>query len=426
MAAVFALPFALPSTIFATYGNANIMVDLPTHGPRRWMAAAGLLACGWLLRVVLAKLQANFGLRFAVLWLNVLTWVVLSSTFAGVAILPLPLRFHIAMEIPLTLTAVFLAWRFSSWCSQNRRLVAVSLVCFCCVQVYHYKRHARAIVRKLDITHTVEYEEANWFKANMAGERVLTPGSIQFWLNAFTSTPQMTGCCEQSVLSRENVIASYVTSAGYQSDAESGDYSLLWMKAYAVHAVSIGGPQSRESYKQFPFFKRYEGLLPLLWSRGDDYIYGVPARVPGLARVVAISDLVQHAPANGIDVGELRPFVAAIDNPSLPKASWHWNDVNSATIRASVEPRNAIAVALNYHPGWQASVGGKPVALHGDGMGMIAIEPRCSGPCVIELHWSPGNEPWLVVPAALLTFVLALLWCYRHKRARGIDQSSSM
>jgi hypothetical protein len=418
MGTVFALPFALPSTIFATYGNANVMVDLPTHGPRRWLTVAMLVACGCLLRFLLGRFRSSFGMRFAALWLNVLGWIVLSSTTAGIAILPLPLRFHIALEIPLTLTATFILGEFFGWFQANRRLILVCFALLCCLQAYHYKRFARSIIRRLEITHTVEYEEATWLSANMAGERVLMPGSIQFWLNAFATNPQMTGCCDQSVLNHENMIAGYVTSAGYQSDAESADYSILWMKAYAVGAVSIGGPQSRESYRQYPFKYRYHGRLPLLWARGDDYIFGVPERVRGLARVVGTRDLVLHPPASGIDAVELRKFVSALDNPSLPVASWHWNDVNSASIDASIAPDQVIAVALNYHPGWSASVAGKRVRLRPDGMGMIVIQPGCTGPCVVEMHWSPGVEPWIVVPSAILTFGLALLWCYYDGRKR--------
>jgi hypothetical protein len=99
---------------------------------------------------------------------------------------------------------------------------------------------------------------------------------------------------------------------------------------------------------------------------------------------------------------ELRPFVAALDDPSLPAATWQWNNVNSAAITATLQPDQVISVALNYHRGWSASVSGRPVPLHADGLGFTVIEPRCSGPCAVEMNWSPGVEPWIVVPVALL------------------------
>lgn len=415
MAAAFAFPFALPSTIVSTYADANLMSDLPAHDVHRSLSQALLLVSFLLIRFLLIRIRAGFGLRFAALWLNVLGWIVLSSTLAGVDILPQALRFHIALEIPLTLVAAFLIFRFGAWRPRSRQIVAVAFTLFCVVQMVHYRRHAHSMIHKLDIAKTLEYQEAAWFDANMHGERVLAPGTVQFWMNAFTDTPQMAGCCQQSVLSAENLIAAYVTAAGYQSDAASADYSLLWMKAYAVDAVSIGGPQSREWYKQFKFPDRYRGRLPLAWSSGDDFIYRVPERVPGLARVVRKGDLVMHPPVNGIDVAELRPFVAALDDPSLPAASWQWKDTNTASIRAALTSEEVIAVALNYHPGWHASVAARNVPVHSDGLGFIVIEPACSGPCIIEMHWSPGIEPWIVVPLALLTLTASLAWLLRGR-----------
>ncbi len=416
MATAFALPFALPSTILSTYGNANVMVDLPTHGPRRWFSEVLLVVCLLLVRVVLVKLRAPFGLHFAALWTTVLGWVVLSSTLAGISILPLPLRFHVALEIPITLAATFLVWQFCSWRPESRRYVAVVFILFCCVQMFHYRKHSHAMIHKLDIAHTLEYEEAAWFDANMHGERVLAPGSVQFWMNAFTDTPQMAGCCEQSALNHQGSIGSYVTAAGYRTDAESADYAMLWMKTFAVHAVSTGGAQSREWYKQVNFPNRYKDRLPLVWSSGDDAIYRVPERVAGLARVVHRGDLMRHPPANGIDVAEMRPFVAALDDPSLPAATWRWKDVNSASIRATLAPDHVISVALNYHPGWSAWIAEKQVPVHADGFGFVVIEPRCSGPCAIEMHWSPGIEPWIIVPVALFTLAGSLFWYFYERR----------
>jgi hypothetical protein len=422
MATAFTLPFALPSTIFSTYGNANVMAQIPTHDPQRWLFESLLVVCFFVARFVLIRFRASFGFRFAVLWLIVLGWVVFSSTLAGVAILPLPLRFHIAFEIPLTMASAFLISQLCSRRPEIRAYAAAVFALFCFVQLFHYRQHAGAMIHSLDITRTLEYEEATWFDANMRGERVLAPGTIQFWMNVFTSTPQMAGCCDQSVLNREDSIAAYVTAAGYQTDAESADYSILWMKAFAVHAVSIGGERSREWYKQFKFPNRYRGRLDEAWSNGDDFIYRVPARVPGLARIVRRNDLIRHAPTNGIDAAELRPFVAALDDPSLPAAGWQWRNDNQATIKATMEPDQVIAVALNYHPGWNASLGGKPVAVHSDGLGFVVIEPHCSGSCVIEMRWSAGVEPWLAISASLLTLAGALFWWARTaKRQAATD-----
>jgi hypothetical protein len=408
LAGAFACPFALPSTIVATFLNANTM-ETPTPGARRLIAAALLVFSLALIRALLSR--APFGLRFAALYSAFLAGLVVADQHWSIRILPQAARFHIAMEIGIALTAALAMQQLLRRFPDYRRCCALGLALFCGAQMYHYRVHAHNMIRSLDMARTVEYQEATWYDANMQGERVLAPGTIQFWMNVFTETPQMTGCCSQSFLNHEDTIAAYVSYAGYRTDAESADYALLWMKAFAVHAVSIGGPQSREAYKDFAFPYRFRGRLEQLWSSGDDFIYRVPERVRGLARVVRPGDVVKRAPSNGIDVAELRPFVAALDDPSLPTATWKSNNVNSAIINAAMQPEQVISVALNYHAGWSASVAGQPVPLRPDGLGFIVIEPHCAGPCTVEMKWSPGMEPWIVVPIALLAFFGSLAWC---------------
>jgi hypothetical protein len=408
LAYALASPFALPSTILSTLHSAGF-TDVPSPLWSRLISVALMLLVMAVLRAAISR--TPFGLRFAALYFAALAWVVVAGERWDVRIFPLPSRFHLAMEIPMALMGALAVQQLLHRFPDYRRCCALGLALFCGAQMYHFRAHSHLMVRPLDITRTVEYQEATWFDGNMHGERVLVPGTIQFWMNAFTETPQMTGCCLQSLLNPQDEIAAFVSYAGYQNDAESADYSLLWMKAFAVHAVSIGGPQSREAYKDFKFPYRFRGRLEQLWSSGDDFIYRVPERVDGLARVIRPSDMVKDPPASGIDVLELRPFVAALDDVSLPKANWKWNNVNSATITAGTRPEHVISVALNYHAGWSASVRGRPVPLHPDGIGFIVIEPHCAGPCTVEMKWSPGMEPWIVVPIALLAFFGSLAWC---------------
>ncbi len=399
LACGFAFPFALPSTVAATFHNANGMSGQPTPGAPRWISIALLCLCLALLRALLVR--APFALRFATLYFALLAWVVVSAAGFSVLILPQAMRFHIALEIAFVLAFTLAAQQCCRKLPGLNRPLALLLVVFCCIQLYHYRRASHRMIHPLDIAKTLEYQEATWFDRNMHGERMLAPGTVQFWTNDFTETPQMTGCCEQSVLTHQNIIAAYITQAGYRTDAESGKFSLLWMKAFAVHAVSLGGRNSREGYRdnrEFP--DRYKGLLPLVWQSGDDYIYRVPERVPGLARVVLPADLVAHPPENGIDVAGLTPFVAALDNPQLPIAEMHWEGPNTAVIHADLKPSQVISVAVNYHPGWTASV-----PLRSDGLGLIVLEPHCSGPCAIRMTWSPGLEATLALPIALLTLI---------------------
>lgn len=421
MTTALSLPFALPSTIVSTFRNASVMGGAPTHGPRRW-ASEALLGCALLLvRYLTLRRRVEFPVRFVSLWGLTLLWIVYSVAFTNISILPQALRFHIAMEIPLSILAAFLgAYVCRRW-PKVRWPLATAFALFCCLQMTHYRRHSHLMIRRLDITHTLEYSEARWFDMNMRGERVLAPGTVQLWINVFAGTPQMIGCCDQSVVNRANAIAKYITQTGFENAAESGDYSLLWMKIFAVHAVAIGGPRSREAYRDFAFPDRFAGRLPLLWSSGDDFIYGVPERVAGLARVVRLKDVVRDPPANGIDVAEIRPFVAALDDSTLPAASWRWNDTDSASAYAVTTPDEVFAISLNYDPGWKATAAGKPVTVRPDGLGFIVVEPHCAGPCTVELHWSPGMEPWVVAFASALALIAGTIGILRMRSSRKYD-----
>ncbi len=414
----FASPFAPPSTILGTLAQANVMDDGPTPGPGRWVAL-GLMAVALVaLRAILWWRRTRFELRFPLIWFLLTGWIVVTASATGIRVIPYPVRFHLAMEIPLLLAfSICALWIARRW-RKIQRPALVVLVLFCCIQTYNYRRYAHSIIRPLDIERTSEYQMARWCEANMGGQRIFTRGTFAFWLNAFTSTPQMSGFFDQSISNFEDRIASYIVSAGYQSDRESADYSLLWLKAWAADAIQMGGPKTADSYHDFQFPGRFRGVLPVVWSKGDDSVYRVPERTQGLARVVRRRDVMRNRPVNGIDVTELRPFVAALDDASLPQAKFAWQGANAARVSGMLTPDQVYSVAINYDPGWTATRAGQAVPLHADGMGMIVIEPGCSGNCEIQMHWSQRWEPPFVITAFLLALAGSIAWCALATRYR--------
>jgi uncharacterized membrane protein YfhO len=140
----------------------------------------------------------------------------------------------------------------------------------------------------------------------------------------------------------------------------------------------------------------------------------VPERVPGLARVVRSSDLIRHPPENGIDVPELRPFVAALDDPTLPIVKTTWMGPNTARMDGVLSPDHVISVAMNFDKGWTATANGREVPARRDGLGFIAIEPRCAGACEVELRWSAGWEPRIAWMFALAALGVLIFHCWRE------------
>jgi hypothetical protein len=109
-AAAVVLPLALPSTVVSTFHNANMMADVPTPGAPRWIGFGIIGAAIVLVRFALSR--APFALRFAALYTIITTGVVSAFGYAGVRLIPQPMRFHLAMEIAIVLLATTAAFYF--------------------------------------------------------------------------------------------------------------------------------------------------------------------------------------------------------------------------------------------------------------------------------------------------------------------------
>jgi hypothetical protein len=132
-----------------------------------------------------------------------------------------------------------------------RRPVAVAFAILCVFQFVQYRSYARRLIRGIDMTQTSEYKTARWFDRHMRDSRVMVPGSTTFWLNVFTDTPQLTGCCPQGVLNQTARVADYGIMTDLTAENRAVENSLLWFKALGVRAVAVSGPRSTEVYKPF-------------------------------------------------------------------------------------------------------------------------------------------------------------------------------
>ena len=181
--------------------------------------------------------------RFVVLFAVFLSYMTLASVFFQVRILPQPLRFHLAMEAALYLLLAVMMNRLVR-SSEARAALCSAVLVVSCIQLFQYRDYARQIIRPAQIYDSIEYQTARWFDEHMHGDRVYAPGSISFWMNAFTETPQLSGCCDQSIINPENFISGFIIPAGYGSEAEDADYSLLWLKlGSGVKSVPVSGEQ---------------------------------------------------------------------------------------------------------------------------------------------------------------------------------------
>jgi hypothetical protein len=308
------------------------------------------------------------------------------------------------MEMAVIATVLFLLR------SVPGRVAAPVVAALCLVQVFTYHRYAASQTRPVDIRATVEYRMAKWFEDHIDGRRVFAPGSVAVWMNAFVDTPQLIGCCGQSVPSFEQSIAGFTIYSDLNAGNRDAEVSLLWLKAYGVSAIGVTGPRSTEFYKPYAHPHKFDGALPELWRDGDDVVYNVPGRSASLAHVILPEQEIRRVPVNGLDVDPLRLYVAALDDPALPVAEMQWVNSHHIRISAPITPPQEISVQMSYVPGWRASANGVRAAVHADAIGQVVIEPRCNGPCTIDLAYEGVPEArWLRI-AQIIGALAAIVW----------------
>jgi hypothetical protein len=298
IAAIGALGYAFtvtwipPSTVITTQADTQGFVAANRFTPHHLIYAAALAAGTWALLRLTAAARAPRYLRFFLLFFFYMAAITLGWYWLGVTLLAQPHRFHVAMEMSFTLSLVFTVRLMLQRWTAIRRPVGVAFAILCVFQFVQYRSYARRLIRGIDITQTSEYKTARWFDQHMRDSRVMVPGSTTFWLNVFTDTPQLTGCCPQGVLNQTARVADYGIMTDLTAENRAFENSLLWFKALGVRAVAVSGSRSTEVYKPFYHPQKFEGRLPVLWRDGDDVIYEVPWRYYSIAHAMEPGDLV--------------------------------------------------------------------------------------------------------------------------------------
>jgi hypothetical protein len=217
----------------------------------------------------------------------------------------------------------------------------------------------------------------------------MVPGSIAQWFNAFSTTPQLSGASFSTTPNWNEQDAMRSILSAY--NPREIDEAMLWLKAWGIQAVVACGRNSPEFWKGVSSTK-FDGLLPVLWRQEDTTIYGVPQRSPSLAHVIPTDAAARRNAAGEMPVAELRRYDAALDDPALPLADMRWESFRRVTIQTSLAAGQAVSFQTAYHPGWHATANGHSAPIRRDGLGFLLIEPRCQGPCRIELTYNGGFE----------------------------------
>jgi hypothetical protein len=360
----------------------------------------GVVALAVIGFVLLNRLTRPLGsglARFAILFALPMCLIPLAFFWTGVSLIPQGNRYQLELEFALCLGGGCLI----GWAWRRRRglavLIAVASICILGLQARHYRRAAQSLLEPLDLSQTVEVRNSRWIAQNLPGQRVMLGSRAQYLFNVITDNPQLGGGHEPTSPNWMDKVALYI--AYTHPDPEP---TVFWLKAFGVQAV--------ETSPLFANPRKFEGVLPVIHEDSGSTIYGIPQRSPSLAHAIPRSAIVSRVPAHGLDTEPARPYVAALDEAPL---DIHWADPSHATITGRVLPGQVISVQETWAPGWQANA---PV--HADGLGLIVIEPNCSGDCAVELTYGASGEAWFCRGLSALALVLITLPSLRKRRSR--------
>ncbi len=409
-----------PSTLFAIQRNAQIVLGSYEIGVKQWLYWALVLVAVFAVRYSLRRARVSEFAQFWALFFLLCGSLPLTAQWLGIYILPQPERYHLEMEMAVCFLAAIVAgemWRALGL--RGKLVITLLMLLVVAHQVQQYRSYAGTLIRPIDVTGTVEYQAARWLDENLPGRRVFLSGSLRFWLSAFADNPQFGGGVDQAMTNPWLAM----TSHGITATTGNGEETVLWLKAYGVRAIAVGGAESREVYKDFRDPAKFEGVLPQLWRDGDDVIYGVPSRTKSPARVIRYQDLMERAPAGFSDLAPLIPFVAALENPDLPLAKFVWLSPHQARIVAELRREHLIATQMSYHPGWRTWVNGEPRRIFPDKLGLMTIETKCEGRCEVRLLYDGGAEMRLAGFAGVAAVLGILAWLaadWRSRRSRRL------
>ncbi len=405
-----AMPWATPSTIQTIRINAPKLVDWHFTAPEGllWaVMAAGLLLLAWILR----QWRVEPRMRFSLMFLWGMAVVTLGAYWLNIKMIPQPERYHLEMDMAFWLSVIMASepltarLRLPSWPAFRKYgWVAVALACL--PVAVHQHRLARNLEKSIDITTTAEYRISHWLGEQMPGQRVYAPGSVGFWMNAFSDTPILSGGFDNGIRNQLLWGVNFQINAGDQLET-----TLAWLKALGCDAIVGGDPGTGEVYHPYAHPEKLHSLHEL-WRDGPEVIYAAPRARPSLAHVLRPGDLVREAPL-AHDVKPLEPFLTALDDPSLPVAAFRWRNSSAAIISADLRPDLLLYVQVSWDQGWNARVNGQPRKTWADPLGQMVVEPRCSGPCTVELVWDGGAEmrvARILSPAALAIGLLWIVW----------------
>ena len=404
-------PFLPPSVL------ATIRANQQNFPWDQWSLGSITALSGVLLGLIvvwraLLRWSTEWTVRFFGCFAYITASIPMVDAYFGRHFVPQPPRYKNLMEVALALFVVFaLRPALEKFSRPVKAALAVFVLCISAEQIVTLRRSEKEMSFPVKGSGLIEYKVAKWADDNMAGRRIMVPGSLAQWFSVWSNTPQLAGGAYTTTPNWTQQEAMNGIFGG--TTAREAEISLMWLKAYSIHAVAVGGPESKEFWHSFTAPKKFEGVLPVLWHEDGVTIYRVPQRSDSLARVIPASAVTTRNALGVMPMDDLAKYVAALDDSSMPLSEFRWDGLRRAVIRAPLGKDHVISVQTNYHKGWHARVNGQALPVLRDGLGFLLLQPKCEGNCEIELTYDGGWEFILCRVLSYLTLIAVVYFCFR-------------
>jgi len=267
--------------------------------------------------------------------------------------------------------ALHSAW--NKWPDANRRALtaALAVALFVPGGAYLVKPWHHLVVRTSEYKHRLEYQIAEWVNTHRPGMRNYVTGTLRFWWNVWFSEAQLGGGSEQGLQNMTIMPMFWKLVLGNE-----GKHDKLWLQAFGVDTLIVNDKTSDLPICDFQHPHKYKGVLPVLWEDGKgNWIYEVPRKHPGLARVVESSRYATlREPANGEDMEAVASYVAVLESPETPAASTRWLASDTLEIAAETKAGESLAIQVAHDPYWRAEENATRYDVSKDPFGQMRVD----------------------------------------------------
>ena len=332
---------------------------------------------------------------------------VLGWHYLGLSVTGDPYRLSPELDLALSLLCAYCLMK--AWSRPRLRLLVVVLLSAACYPAANYVQNRRLPFPGARAIQTrSEFQVTKWMADHLPGARALPSGSIRYWYDAWYDDEEAYGGSNQGMLNQILPAANWQITQG-----DHADLAIAWLQALGVDAVIVPDKTSEEVFHDYSHPEKFQGALPEIYNDHKGvFIYQVPRRFPGIARVVDRGALLSVGPPRGGDDREaLTRYVSAVERgpdsrPTIARPSFE-----SINVEAALEPGQALLLQETFDTAWHAYADGRALSIQPDALGFMLVEAP-AGAHTIHLRFETPLENRIGCILTLLTCasVLGLLW----------------